>query len=171
MAIVLKIDYGKKLGLPQYSSHQFSVSLTSEVGDASQIHAEVERLYGVLQSAVDSQIVNPGYIPGEGSTTAKVNGSTEPTSPLSDDHAWSCSDKQRSLILDLVERHNLDKLAIENLAKERFGGGVRCLNKLQASGLIDELLERFGEAKPKFGGARNGAPTRINGYAHTRRAA
>jgi len=33
---------------------------------------------------------------------------------------------------------------VDELAKDRFGVGVRQLNRLQASGLIDELLERHG---------------------------
>ena len=64
MAIQLKLDYSKKLGLPQYSSHQFSVSLTAEVNDVAQIPSEVERIYRVLQDAVDAQIVAPGFVPG-----------------------------------------------------------------------------------------------------------
>lgn len=158
MAILIKLDYGKKLGLPQYSSHQFSVSLTAEITDLSQLPAEAERLYAALQHAVDSQIVKAGYVPGEAPPDKPT-----PTDP----DAWSCSPAQKKLILDLVERHKIEKAAVEALAKERFGCGVRQLNRLTASGLIDELLERCGETKPKFNG-RSTAPRRPNGYA-TRR--
>ena len=56
--------YGKKLGLPEYSSHNFSVSLKTEAASLDQIQDEVERAYHILQQAVDSQITNPGYVPG-----------------------------------------------------------------------------------------------------------
>jgi hypothetical protein len=58
--------------------------------------------------------------------------------------AWRCSDKQKDLILKLVDEHQLDKADVETLAVERFGKGVRILNKVEASGLIDELLDTYG---------------------------
>ena len=164
MAIQLKLDYGKKLGLPQYSSHQFSVSVTAEVADASQIHAEVERLYGVLQSSVDEQIVKTGHTPG-----SEVGESRAVVAAEAPSDAWACSPAQKNLILDLVVRHQLDKSEVETLAKERFGCGVKQLNKLKASSLIDELLGRFGETKPRFNGQR-GAPRRPSGYTERRAA-
>ena len=71
-----------------------------------------------------------------------------PVNQGSNGHAetWACSPKQRDLILDIVEEHKLDKNEIEKLAQDRFGKGVRQLNKLEASGLIDELLETHGKA-------------------------
>lgn len=165
MAIIIKLDYGKKLGLPQYSSHQFSVSLTAEVSDITQVKSEAEKLYGILQDAVDSQIVHAGYVPGE---TVALPSTGSPTSPASE--AWCCSEKQRDLILTIVDRNHLDKGDIEALAKERFGAGVRQLNKLQASGLIDELMETYGGApadKPRFTGNRS-APRRSGNYAARR---
>jgi len=77
--------------------------------------------------------------------------------------AWKCSDKQRDLILKLVEEHQLDKAGVEALAIERFGKGVRLLNKIEASGLIDELLDTHGNGnnqgntKRRNGSAYNGA--------------
>jgi hypothetical protein len=35
--ITLEANYSKKIGLPGYSSHQFSVSLKSELSDVSQV--------------------------------------------------------------------------------------------------------------------------------------
>ena len=69
-----------------------------------------------------------------------------------------CSDKQKELILKLVEQHGLEKKEVEALAKEMFGLPVKTLNRLQASGLIEELLERHGKAGKKNGEHRgNGA--------------
>ena len=163
MAIQLKLDYSKKLGLPQYSSHQFSVSLTSEVNDVAQIPGEVERIYHVLQDAVDAQIVAPGFVPG-GDAPATVKPHAASGGESAGD-VWQCSPAQKNLIIDLVEQRGLEKAAVDDLAKERFGVGVKRLNKLQASGLIDELMGAGAEAKPRFTGNRS-APRRVNGNAY-----
>lgn len=60
MAIKLISNYAKRLGLPGYSSHQFSVSLESELTDLSQVQAEVARLYELLQDPVDREIQQSG---------------------------------------------------------------------------------------------------------------
>jgi hypothetical protein len=36
-----------------------------------------------------------------------------------------------------------------------FGAGVRQLDRLQASGLIDELFERFGGKNPRRSGGKS----------------
>jgi len=142
MAIHLEANYSKKLGLPGYSSHQYSVTIKTEVTDPNQVQAESNRLYELLQSCVDSQIQKTGFLP-EGS-----HGGSVPINQGANGHneAWTCSPKQRDLILDIVEEHKLDKNEIEKLAHDRFGKGVRQLNKLEASGLIDELLETHGKS-------------------------
>ena len=61
--------------------------------------------------------------------------------------AWNCSGKQRDLILKIVEEHKLEKAKVEGLAQDRFGKAVKALNKLEASGLIEELLEQTGQSK------------------------
>lgn len=68
-----------------------------------------------------------------------------------------CSDKQKELILKLVEQHGLDKQEVEALAKEMFALPVKNLNRLQASGLIEELLERHGKARQNGHGRADGA--------------
>jgi hypothetical protein len=47
----------------------------------------------------------------------------------------------------MVEEHRLDRGEIDDLAQNRFGKGVRQLNKLEASGLIDELIDTYGQKK------------------------
>jgi hypothetical protein len=42
MALVLEANYSKKLGLPGYSSHQFSLTVRAELADVSQVDAESE---------------------------------------------------------------------------------------------------------------------------------
>ena len=53
---------------------------------------------------------------------------------------------------------------IEALANERFDKGVRMLNKVEASGLIDELLDTYGGANRQ---GNHGGSTRRNGSAYT----
>lgn len=63
MAIILRIDYAKKLGLPNFSSHQCSASLQVEISDPSQVARESRRLYGLLQAAVDHDLQQVGFLP------------------------------------------------------------------------------------------------------------
>jgi hypothetical protein len=152
MAIVLEANYSKKLGLPGYSSHQYSVTLRTEVIDPNQVAAENSRLYELLQSCVDSQIQKTGFLP------EPVQAGSVPISHGNGHDAWACSPKQKDLILEIVEEHHLDKNEIERLAQDRFGKGVRQLNKLEASGLIDELLETHGKqngnSRRRYGNGR-----------------
>jgi hypothetical protein len=147
--ITLEANYSKKIGLPGYSSHQFSVTLKSELADITQAQAESARLYAVLQSSVDHNIRQVGFLPGE---PAKPNGNGNGNghhTPAPEPDAWKCSDKQRDLILKITDEHKLDKAKVEQLAMDRFGKGVKALNKLEASGLIEELLEQTGQSKPR----------------------
>ena len=171
MAIKLIANYSKRLGLPGYSSHQFSVSVETELSAAGDIAAESERLYQLLQSNVDEQILHTGFVPpadyGMGTPAAcntTQRDSSEPANVTQWQRgsAWKCSDKQKDLILKLVEEHQLDKADVEALAVERFGKGVRTLNKVEASGLIDELLDTHG------GENRQGGSKRGNGSAYQR---
>ena len=142
--ITLEANYSKKIGLPGYSSHQFSVSLKTELADVSQVQTESSRLYAVLQQSVDHSIQHIGYLPG-----GNGNGHSHGPAPAPESDAWNCSDKQRDLIIKITDEHKLDKTKVDQLALDRFGKGVKALNKLEASGLIDELLEQTGQAKPR----------------------
>ena len=156
MAIILELTYGKKLGLPQYSSHNFSVSLKSEVASLDDIPSEVERVYGILQKSVDEQIVHPGFIPGmeEAPPNNVVRMPTQAHKPANGD--WTCSPKQKDLILKLVDENQMDRRKVDDLAQKRFGHGVTRLNKLEASGLIDELMKLSGREPTR----KRGAPQR-----------
>ena len=144
MAVNIEMSYAKKLGLPEYSSHQFSVSLTAEVARLEDVPGEVERVYQILQASVDGQIVNAGFVPGqEASASAPKNDAGNDSRP------WKCSDKQKALILKVVDENKLDRVEVEQLAVTRFGHGVALLNKLEASGLIDELLGKTGRSSAK----------------------
>ncbi len=132
--LTLECSYQKKVGLPAYSSHQFSVTLRTEIADLANVQTESARLYALLQQSVDTSLRQPGFLPGQ---TGNGNGTDR-------NEAWGCSEKQRNLILKMVEEHQLDKTAVEQLAQDRFGKSVKALNRLEASGLIDALIEQTG---------------------------
>ncbi len=72
--IVLEANYSKKLGLPGYSSHQYSLTIRKEVTDINQVEAESRQLYSTLQQNVDRDIQNVGFLPvkttnGNGNST------------------------------------------------------------------------------------------------------
>jgi hypothetical protein len=169
MALKLIANYSKRLGLPGYSSHQFSVCVETEIRTIDDVAGESSRLYDTLQKSVDEEIQRTGFVPDQGygiteqapanaarSLPAATNGSNgHASNGHTNGDGWHCSDKQRELILKLVEQHTLEKQDIENLSHEMFGAAVKGLNKLQASGLIDRILEEHG--------GRNNAPRRNGG--------
>ncbi|MCC6355231.1 MAG: hypothetical protein IT577_15170 [Verrucomicrobiae bacterium] len=166
MAVKLIANYSKRLGLPGYSSHQFAVSVECEIASVADAAGESGRLYRLLQQSVDSQIVATGFVPPHGYGMNGDNGN-EPNGREPAEAPWACSDKQRDLILRLVEEHNLDKGAVEALSRERFGKSVKQLSKLEASGLIDELIAQHGGN----GGRGNGGNRRGRRNAYARGAA
>ena len=112
MAIKLIANYSKRLGLPGYSSHQFSVSVETELVTTDNIAGESERLYQLLQHNVDEQILHTGFVPpadyGMYEPAALQPSSPPQEAPSNVTHwqrgpAWKCTDKQKDLILKLVE--------------------------------------------------------------------
>jgi hypothetical protein len=162
MALILEANYSKKIGLPEYSSHQFSVSLRSEITDLSQVPEETDRLYHLLQDSVDQKIQNPGFLPNGGKTTVlSALTSSAPANradpELNSDQPWKCSEKQAQLICNIVQQNQLSMATVEELSTALFDRRLKELNKIQASGLIDRLFEEYG-------GKPSGAPKRNNRY-------
>jgi len=179
MALVIEANYSKKVGLPGYSSHQFSLTLKAEITDINQVPAEVTRLYRLLQDGVDTSIKEVGWLPegkptngnGNGHTNGTTpshprngngngNGNSQPTNGHSEQ--WNCTPKQQDLIIKIVEDNRLDKAEVEKLAQDRFGKGVRQLNKLDASGFIEELFEKYPRQQRTNG---NGHSSQRSSYA------
>ena len=144
MAVILTMNYSKKLGLPNFSSHQCSVSLQTEIADLSQVTGEVKRLYALTQDAVDREIQEVGYLPdatsyGMHPVSDGPNGNARDTGAdrggrFSAEHrngngAWNCSDRQRELVEKIVNENNLEKHQVENLAQE-VGVGRTSLYRL-----------------------------------------
>ena len=138
MAILLQFDYGKKLGLPNYSSHNFGVSMKAEVSDPEDIPQEAERAYGILQQAVDKQMENPGFLPSPRQENQDQTNETDP-------EKWNCTEKQRGLILKILSQNDLPESAIEEVAQGLHGRPMSQLGKMQVSTVISEVLDRWGK--------------------------
>jgi hypothetical protein len=148
MAITLEANYSKKLGLPQYSSHQYSVTVRTEVSDLSQVDDESSRLYRQLQNAVDRDIQDSGFLPGSDDLPPVAPFERQPrvrTTAASEQ--WNCSPKQQGLIEKLMREHKISREDVEKLALFRFKTDLTALNKMQASGLIDELIDTYSKRK------------------------
>ena len=156
MAVILDINYSKKLGLPNYSSHSLGIGLKAEVANLDEVQGEVEKAYSLLQSAVDSQIVHQGFVSNESN---EVNGSVQGQKVLpkakTDPDSWSCTIRQRGLILSILERNDLDAEVVEVLADDLCGKPMSDLDKGQASAVITEILDRWGR-HPKTTNERAG---------------
>ena len=174
MAITLEANYAKKLGLPNYSSHQYCVTIRTELTDLSQVAEESARLYRLLQDAVDHEIQEVGFMP-DASRYGMNNGSPVPTNghpgngngqhtngngnsngsygsangtrraPIPASDGWNCTEGQKGFILRIINEAKLERPEVEAIAQQLFGAGVKELDKLQASQLIEELLEKTGK--------------------------
>lgn len=157
MAITLEANYSKKLGLPGYSSHQYSLTVRTEVSDLTQVEAESARLYRQLQETVDQDIQNPGFLPGETNTASRHSTPLQSGTATSRHQRgqvssnWNCSDKQQGLIEKLMKEHQIPFAELDELSRHRFKCGLKQLNKMSASGLIDELFQTY---RSKTGGRR-----------------
>ena len=153
MAILLEFNYGKKLGLPGYSSHNFGVSMKAEVNDPEAIPEEAERVYSILQQSVDREIANPGFVPSGNGKAAQVQANGD--NAKADPDSWNCSIRQRALILNILERNGLDPEVVEELSQELHGRPMSDLGKMQVSSVIGEILDRWGR-HPKANGKTAG---------------
>ncbi len=144
MAVILQMTYQKKLGLPNFSSHSCSVSLTVEIPDVSTAAQETTKLYALLQAAVDNEIQEVGFMPdattygmnnatqpnghsgnGNGhSARPNGNGYHRPAASNGNGEAWNCTDGQKGLILRVVNENKIPKDDVEGMAQQLFGMGV-----------------------------------------------
>ncbi|MEY4482595.1 MAG: hypothetical protein RL693_47 [Verrucomicrobiota bacterium] len=166
MAIKLSANYSKKLGLPEYSSHSFSVSVDVELNDISQVEHECQKLYALLQQSVDQEMQQVGFVPSPsyGKKGASHGAGQKPTqgqiyrlngnghqpngyqqSRTAGGDQWECTEGQRGFILRIINENNMSKQEAEELSQMLFGIGVKQCNKMQASQLIDDLLLKAGK--------------------------
>ena len=142
MAILLEFKYDKRLGLPGYSSHDFGVSMRTEVDNVEEIQEESERAYRLLQKSVDAQLRNSGFI---GSENGKEQRSEENQTEKTDPQQWNCTERQRGLILKIIGQNNLPESEVDRVAQELHGRPMSELGKLQVSSVISEVLDRWGK--------------------------
>ncbi len=179
MAIKLIGNYAKRLGLPGYSSHQFSVSVETELTDSKDIQGEAARIYHLLQDAVDREIQQTGFVPGDEYGLSIVNnhdngnghqspppsngdgGGSDRHAPINPNTntngAWQCSDKQCRLITNLANELGLSDADLDQRSQRLFQKPASQLNKLTASGLISDLLAEAGTKRVRNGGNGNDA--------------
>ena len=154
MSVIIEANYSKKIGLPGYSSHQYMLTLRTELTDLTQVGPESQRLHALLQANVDRELQQPGWLPPGNNSAAPANGGNGGNghhprngngNGNGNGHAdrWNCTPKQQALIIKIVDENRLDKNDIEQLAHDRFGKGVKELNTMDASGLIEELFEKY----------------------------
>jgi hypothetical protein len=153
MAIFLEAAYSKKLGLPNYSSHSFVVSIRTELENINQVPEESSKLYKMLQEAVDKEIEAVGFLP-DATKYGMIEGQTNANGQQRQQQNGDAgiSEKQLDLINRIIRENNANKTGVENMAVEMFGGGVRTLNRMQGSQLIDELFAKY----PRRSGNGNG---------------
>lgn len=181
MAIKLNAAYSKKLGLPNFSSHSFSASVEVELTDPGTIAAETARLYATLQTSVDNEIRQTGYLPGAESqpapqaqkgvnTPATENGSHSNNGNHPDSATYNCSPKQQKLIADLAAELGLAESDLDNRSERLFDKPAHRLDKLGASGLISSLLAEAGTRRQRNGNGNgpssNGSQRRSVAGAH-----
>lgn len=161
MAIKLTANYAKRLGLPGFSSHQFSVTCETELTDLSQVPEEAARLYGLLQDSVDREMQQTGFVPDEeyGCNSNPVLDGRNDVSPSVDSPAWQCSDRQHELITELADELQLDQSALDRRSVRLFKRPACELNKLCASGLISDLLAEAGTKRQREGRGAGSAPS------------
>jgi len=148
MAIILEAAYSKKLGLPNFSSHSYVVSIRTELTDISQVPEESSKLYRMLQDAVDKEIQEVGFMPDATQYGMNGNGHGNGRETNGNGHRQSAegtpiTPKQLDLINKILRENNVDKNQAENLSVQMFGAGVKLLNRMQASNLIDELFDQY----------------------------
>jgi len=147
MAITLEANYQKRLGLPNYSSHAYSVTVKTEVSNLSKIDEASNQLYRQLQDAVDRDIQETGFLPGSSDIPPVAQFERKPQNRMQSNDSWHCSTKQQGLIEKLMREHKVSTEDVEKLCQFRFQTDLSRLNKMQASGLIDELIDTYGAAK------------------------
>ena len=159
MPIIIEATYSKQIGLPNHGSHSYVVSIRTELTDIQEMPEESNRLYRLLQDAVDREIQQSGFIPDANREYRNGSAAESPYQPPGNESSppprprggAPLSDSQLALIHRIIRENNADREAVEQLAIERFGAGVRQLSRTQASSLIDELFEQYGR---KGNGAR-----------------
>lgn len=170
MSIQIQLAYGKKLSLPNYSSHNFMVSVSAEVSSLRRLETEAKRVYALLQSSVDEQLKAVGFLPDttkygmleDGKAVQNANsknGHGSAAVPVSAGDATHASDKQKALIGKVAKREKFTAEDLDGIAERLFGSSLAELDRKQTSGFITELLMIAGPPRFRKASARPAAET------------
>jgi hypothetical protein len=147
MALTITATVSKKVGKPNYGSEGFTLTVQSEVTNLDQVKEESHRLYLLLSDSVSQELA------GSSTDTAPKNAEW-PKIVRNASPDWKCSEKQRDLILRVMEDNGVNQGDVESISLEMFGNSdLKSLNKLQASGIIDEMLNRWGKKSSRGTGS------------------
>jgi len=142
MPVIITASVSKKVGQANYGSAGFSLTVQSEVSNLNQVAEASHQLYTLLNDSVNAEL-NGDKEPEKRAEWPTIIRNASPE--------WKCSEKQRDLILKIINENEVDRADVESLSLEMFGNSdLKSLNKLQASGLLDEMLNRWGK-KPSRG--------------------
>ena len=88
---------------------------------------------------------NGSPIRSSNGNSGHTNGNGHAPAPARNGDHWNCTDGQRGFILRIINESNMKKQDVEDMARQLYGAGVTSLDKMQASQLIEELLEKTGK--------------------------
>ena len=110
----------------------------------------------ILQKRVDSQIVHKGRILVliKDSTGSDQDNSKEPDV---DPEKCNLTERQKRLLLTILERNGLEPIVVEDLSREIHGRSMADLEKMEVSVVIGEVLDRWGK-HPKNAKGKEGGP-------------
>jgi hypothetical protein len=120
MPIVLEASYQKKVGLPAYSSHQYSVTIRMELTDREQLQAESAKLYRALQDAVDREIQQFGFIP-----EARSYGRNSPTNGNGRHHSHPGNGEKRKRQMSGMRAMEITAAARDGAARKGSSSSSR----------------------------------------------
>jgi hypothetical protein len=174
MSIQIEATYSKKLGLPNFSSHSFMISVRAEVSSLRRLETESARLYRVLQTSVDKEVQEVGFLPDvtkygllvdgkAGQNGVSGNGHLTPAASVSATDAAHSSEKQKTLIAKVAKEQKFTDEDLDGIAQRLFKLPLEQLDRKKTSGFIAELLAIAGP--PRFRKASGRPAATVNGAA------
>jgi hypothetical protein len=157
--IEIQTTYSKKLGLPNFSSHSFSVTVRAEISSLRRLEIESARLYRLLQTSVDKEVQEVGFLPDATKYGMLANGNAGQNGDSGNGHRTSAasvpatdashsSEKQKTLIAKVAKEQKFTDEDLEGIAQRLFKLPLEQLDRKKTSRFITELLTIAGP--PRF---------------------
>lgn len=148
--------------------------MRAEVSSLRRLETESARLYRVLQTSVDAEIKDAGFLPDAtkygmlvdgkaGQNGASSNGRRTSATPAPSAAASHSSEKQKTLIAKVAKEQKFTAEDLDGIAKRMFGSCLAELDRKQSSSFISELLAIAGP--PRFRKASRQPAATVNGAA------